>query len=181
MNISREICQKYALALIHASEETKSEEAVKKDIMTVKELFDKENQFEKFVISRTIRDDEKLKVFDKVLFPQISNLTVNFLRLVLKNKRISLLKKICEEFFLQLERRRGITRAKLITAYPFSSETIDWLRTRLELHFSKKFRIESAENPKLIAGFNFKFEDKMLDCSASKYLGEFKTDLMTEN
>ena len=174
MSVREEIHGKYAVALLEASEEAKVVESVIKDMQLIEELFRREEKFERLLCSRVFHDKDKLKLLERLLFPYIGKLMINFIRVMCRNGRISELKKVCEEFFLQIEKREGVTRAKLVTAYPFSHDTVEWLRQRLETYFSKKFKIDCHVKPELLAGFNFKFEDKMLDCSAAKYFQEFK-------
>jgi len=142
MIISRQISEIYAKSLIEAGEESNSLQKLHQDISMILELFKQSPELKKFLSATTLSDNEKFSVIEKILFPIFSSdLTKNFIRLLEKNKRISTLSYICEEFLILMEKKNGIYRAKLFTAYPLSNNFFDELIRKLELKFQKKLKI----------------------------------------
>jgi F-type H+-transporting ATPase subunit delta len=101
---------------------------------------------------------------------ELSNQTENFLLLLAKNKRLSLLNEICDEYLSFLDKEKGRKVFFVTYAGDFSEKNKQQLMNNLAEVFDGKIEFVIQEDPSLIGGARVQFRSKILDYSVKSGL-----------
>ena len=94
----------------------------------------------------------------------------NFLALLLKNKRLSLIAEICSAYLLFIDRTSGKKVFLVTHATDFSRTDKKQLGDNLYKVFGGKIEFVSRKDPSLIDGIKIQFHSKILDYSMKSRL-----------
>ena len=92
-------------------------------------------------------------------------LLANFLKLVVRNNKISEIKNIAAGFRSVLSEAAGVATAKVESAKPLTEEQVADLITALKKFTGKEISIEITENSKLLGGVRIYLDDELIDLS----------------
>ncbi len=105
---------------------------------------------------------------------KLNKLTVNLIKVLLKNNRLNLLSNIIEGFSLLLEQHNGVKRIVISSAANFSQTKV---QKDLEKSFGTKINLIEKVNPKLLGGFKLKMGSYIFDCSLRSKMEHLKQQL----
>ncbi|MDD5655923.1 MAG: ATP synthase F1 subunit delta [Elusimicrobia bacterium] len=108
---------------------------------------------------------EKKQLVAGDLADRISELTADFLRLLIDRKRFDLLPQAAEDFSALLRRKRGVARALVFAARPLPEADRRRLRQRLESFAGCGVELEMRLDPDLLGGLRVRLGDWVLDNS----------------
>ncbi|HHM21262.1 MAG TPA: ATP synthase F1 subunit delta [Bacteroidetes bacterium] len=176
------VANRYAKSLIDLAKERGSIDQVLEDVHYFNEVC-KNRDFELMLKSPIVNADKKEQVFDKLFSGKFDELTMAFLKILLKKGREPLLALIGKEFVAQYKKLNHITTVQLTTASPLSDETVEAIRQKLleSKATDQKVELRTSVNPDLIGGFVVQFDDELYDASVAHKLAllkkEFKDNL----
>lgn len=176
MNDSK-ISVRYAKALFLSALEEDSLDVVIKDVNLLQSAFIVPG-FVEMLVSPVIKTSEKKKLVDVVYGKILSELSLNFMRLILTNKRESYLEGILRNFSGLYRKHKGIKNAELVVPVAVSEEYRKKFLNLLEQVFDAKIELSSKINPDIIGGFILKVEDEQFDASLSSALSRIKKNLL---
>ena len=135
-------------------------------------------EFYEVVSNRLFSVEERRKVLDTVLEgSDFSNITKNFLRLLLDKNRIGAVEEITDYYSQLTDDISGITRADIITARALKQESLDRLEKALKGFTSKDVKINIKKDESLIGGIIVKMGDLVLDGSVMAQIEGLKESL----
>ncbi|EMJ97409.1 ATP synthase F1 subunit delta [Leptospira sp. WS58.C1] len=165
----------YAAAFADASS---SPEEAEQELDSIVGIFRVEPLFRNFFDTPAVKREEKEAVLIKIFQGKISELTLNFLHVLLRRGRFSFLSEIHDALKEELDRKAGRVRAK-VRSYPLLSETeLSKLREVLKERFKSEFILEVKEDPSLIGGFVVRFQDLAIDGSMKNQLRKVRQTLL---
>ena len=176
MNDSK-ISVRYAKALFLSALEGKNLDTVIKDIELLNTSFQVDG-FNEMLESPVIKTSEKKKLVDAVYSKSISELSLNFLHLIITNKRESYLEGILRNFTGLYRDHKGIKNAELTIPLEVSDDYKKKFLNLLEQVFDAKIELNSIINPDIIGGFILKVDDEQFDASVSSSLAKMKKNLL---
>lgn len=160
---------RYAAALYQVAARSGSLDAVAGDLKQVGEILEKSKDFAQFVTDPTVERSTKIKGLEGVLAGlQASELTRNFVRVLLENRRLEQLPKVLEAYAEIATLASGKVTATITTAEPWPAEDLAEIRQRLNAVAGKgKGDVELVENvdPAIIGGLVIDLDDKHIDLS----------------
>jgi F-type H+-transporting ATPase subunit delta len=172
MNNSK-ISVRYAKAFFLSAREAKLLEKVVEDVKLLSFSFQVKG-FREFLESPIIKASEKKKMVKEVFAKVITNLTNNFLDLIITNNRESYLEAIIRNFTALYREHNGIKGANLRVPFKVSDEYKKRFIAILEESFDAKIELEEIVDEELIGGFILKVDDKQLDASVKTSLGRIR-------
>ena len=181
MSVQR-IANRSAKSLIELAKERGSLNRVLEDVESFNEVC-KNKDFNLMLKSPVVNTSKKEQIFNKLFAGKYDELTMAFLKILLKKSREPLLADIGKEFVAQYKKINHISSVKLTTATKLSDATVDAIRKKLveSTATDQKVELQTVINPDLIGGFVVEFEDKLYDASVAHKLGllkkEFKDNL----
>jgi F-type H+-transporting ATPase subunit delta len=91
--------------------------------------------------------------------------TENFVRLLVANRRLGLIKKISEQFEQHRAEEEGYIDVDVSSAYPLDDEERDQLSDRLQTTLGKQPRLNVRLDESLIGGVLIRAGDRVIDAS----------------
>jgi F-type H+-transporting ATPase subunit delta len=131
----------------------------------------------KFFISPSVQIEEKKKVILKS-FKEFNETLVNFLFVLLDNRRFYLINNIYDEFKKINLNKKEIISIKLVSAKKLDNNQIDKLTLSIRMRFNnKKMIVENIVDESLIGGIKILANDTEIDLSAKNAISELRESL----
>lgn len=178
MNESK-ISVRYAKALFELGKEKGLIDTVIKDIQLVDEVCKTISDFWLMVESPVVKTSQKRASMKQIFGERIDAMTVNFLDLVVQNRREIYLKDISRNFLGLCRKDQGIMSATLTSATPIEESSKEGINSLLAKSFNSKIELEEVVDKDIIGGFVLRIEDQQLDASVSTQLNQIKRELLS--
>ena len=177
MNISA-IRVRYAKAFFSLAREKKMMETLKTDIEKVFNVCNQSTDFIHLLESPVVSTSKKSELMTKIFKAEVDTLTLNFLLLIIKNKRESYIPGICRNFLDLIRKDQNIKSAVLVTASEINSKIIDKIKTLMEKELNAKVELSVDVEPEIIGGLILRIGDKQFDSSVNTQLKKIKQQLL---
>ena len=106
-----------------------------------------------------------------------SEMAQNFLRTVIGNGRVNVLPEVAAQFRALVNRRKGSSDAKVVSAFPIDEAALAELGAVLEKRFGRKLNLSVQIDSSLIGGIRVVVGDEVLDTSVQARLEQMKAAL----
>ena len=171
------IATRYAKSLIELAEEKGKLDKVLADVESFNEVC-QNRDFELMLKSPIIPGEKKEKIFDKLFTGKYDELTMAFLKILLKKGREPLLADIASAFVEQFKKKKHISSVKLTTAAKLGESAVETIRKKLleSSATDDNVELQTVVNPDLIGGFMVEIEDKLYDASVAHKLSLLKKE-----
>lgn len=120
---------------------------------------------------------EKKDLVQKIFGDQVSQMTMNFLFMIIDKKRESYLEFICREYVEMADESRNIKKAELYAAREVPQQELDALEEKLSASTGKKVILKLTVDPTLLGGAKIRMGDQIVDGTAAKKLQMLKEKL----
>jgi F-type H+-transporting ATPase subunit delta len=171
------VAKRYADALFSIAKDRNVIETVESDLQTVLTALDEHPQLKRILQHPAINADVKKQQVLEVFGQALSQVSLNFLQLLLDRRRENQLPFIFEEFVRLANDHRGQVKAHVETAVPMSEDELKVLGEKLGAACGKKLDLTSSVNSELIAGARLKVGDRVIDASVKGQLDRFSQNL----
>lgn len=176
MNESQ-IAVRYSKALFLNALEENIQDKVMDDLKYISEtLRNKDMIF--FMESPVVKSNLKEESFKEIFQDKIEELTLNFLILVLKNKRENYLNRIIYNYQKIYKAHKGLKRAEIIVSGKIEEDTKLKFHKILKDIFNSEIEVIEKIKPEIIGGFIIQVEDIQIDASLSTSLNKLKESLL---
>ncbi|MBY0406957.1 MAG: ATP synthase F1 subunit delta [Rickettsiales bacterium] len=163
---SKRIAERYVKALFDVAAQAKAIEAVEKDLDSLGHIIGTSAEFRHFLtnplITPHMRGQAMLAILDKL---SASQLTRQFIGMVLQQKRMGALPEIINEFARAAAASRGELAAEIVSASPMSATEVKQVETRLSKAYGRTLRLEVKQDPSLLGGVILRIGSQQLDSS----------------
>lgn len=176
MSIAR-IAHRYAKSLVDLSVEQKKLDRVLEDVESFKEMT-KNRDFYLFIKSPIIHHSKKEDIVNKLFAGKYDELTMAFLRILIKKGREAYLPEIADEFLVEYKKFKHITSVRLTTATKLDDATVKLIKDKLTASkvTEDNIELETFVDENLIGGYILEFDDRMFDASVKNKLEELKKE-----
>jgi len=169
------ISDRYASALYDLAADSKKVDTVLQDLKLLKECIEKNKDLKLLTKSPLIASNDKLRIFEKILSNQsVSKLTINFLKVISKNKRFANLFSIILEFVNINAKKRGDILADVTSAEVLSDKQKNNIKDQLKSILGEKLSLNFQVDNKIIGGLIVKVGSKMIDSSIVSQINKLK-------
>ena len=166
---------RYAAALLELAKEERQLPQVEADLKTVQQMLDTNEDLRRLVRSPVIAADEQAKALAAVLSKAgTSALTLNFFKLISRNRRLFAVGDMLKDFRALLARERGEISADVTSAHALTAEQIQALKDALRMQVGKDVQINTLVDPGLLGGLIVKLGSRMIDSSLRTKLNNLK-------
>lgn len=171
MSVQR-VASRYARSLIELADEQQKLEQIHEDMLRFTKMLEVSHEFELLVKSPVVNADAKRRVFDALLKQSADQMTMQFLQIVLRKGRESLLPEIARAFIEQYKAIKGISTVYLRSAIPLNDDVMAIIRQKLADSDLARQHVElvTETDPTLIGGFVLSYGDKLYDASVAYQL-----------
>ena len=160
------------------SVEKKCVDSVLEEIVRIKSMLEKSEDFNKVIESPVLsRDLQKVLVISILKKASISKLLINFFSVVCLNKRSNLIGSICDRFIEMYASSKGILTAELSSATKLSEADLSLVKKHIQESAGSKVNLITKLDPSILGGYILKIGSLMLDGSIRSKLQGLKISM----
>lgn len=172
------VARRYAQALADVTIERREEREVQSELDQWAEMIEANPQLKEVFANPTVIYDHKRKVLEELVSrSRVRETTASFLRVLLKNQRISQLRDIAERYGYILDERAGVVAANVITARPIPEELKNSLHETLVAATGRKVRLSFTTDETIIGGLVARIGSTIFDGSVQNQLERLSENL----
>lgn len=172
------IAVRYAKAIFMLAREKDLIDSLKNDVELILNLCKNSSDFILLLETPVVKTSEKSRLISRIFEDKIHPLTLNFLQLIVKNKRETFIPSISRDALDFIRKEKNIKAATLTTATKIDKSVITEMKILLEKELGGKMELTSNINSDIIGGLILRIEDKQLDASVSTQLKKIKQQLL---
>jgi F-type H+-transporting ATPase subunit delta len=165
---------RYSSALFQAADSDKKLEKVAVDSNNLIGLIKSSKDLRLFFISPVIKQEKKIKIVEALFKKKISQLSFEFIKLLIVHNREGLIVDILEDFLDLKNDAEGKIRAEVKTAVKFDESAKKKIKVKIDGFTGKDSIPEFSEDKNLIGGFTIQVKDVVLDASIKRQLDNLK-------
>jgi F-type H+-transporting ATPase subunit delta len=175
---SQTVARRYAAALADVLLEGRSPREVQDELIAWESMIQTSDLLQQVFRNPTVAYDQKRTLLETLIKrTKVQQHTANFLRLLLKNQRLTELGEINRRLAQVLDERSGVIAAHVTTARPVSEEIMKSLNGRLATITGKDVRLSFAIDEALIGGMVTRVGSTVYDGSISNQLRQLEQKL----
>ncbi len=172
------ITVRYAKAFFSAAKEKKKLEKLKTDMQLVYEVCSTSKDFILLLESPIVKTSKKANLVSTIFSEKIDELSMNFLLLIIQNKRDIHIPGICRNFLDLTRKDQNIKSAVLTTASEVDATTLKKIEQLLAKELNASVELATRINPDILGGLVLRIDDKQYDASVSTQLKKIKQSLL---
>lgn len=164
------VARRYAGALYRVCLEKQIIHEVEKELLSFSAVIKTNEDLYRLLLSPRISSRKKKEILERLFKNRLSQVTLNFICLMVDKKRESLFDEIAEIFSQIVLENASIVIARVKVAFPLSFSEQEELISTFSRKTGKHVRLEIEEEPSIIGGIIVKIEDKVYDGSIRRQL-----------
>lgn len=164
------ISVRYARALLKSAVQTKCEEQVYGDMLTIAHAYAELPRLRKTIDNPMLPAESKRKLLTAAAGPEASELTLRFIDLVLQEGREEVMQLIASSYITLYRKQKNITHGRLVTASPVTADTEAKMRQMVEQRTGGTVEFLTEVDPDIIGGFILEYDTYRLDASVHSQL-----------
>lgn len=169
------ISKRYARAFFEIAEKEKKLEQFYSELNKFSSIITQNTSLKEFLANPIIEQDNKKVVVEQIIDKlHFSNMTVNFLKLLVDKKRIDSLSDIELCFRQLMDDALKTVRINVQTAFPLSDKMQDYITTNMEKITGRKAEITVETVPELLGGVIISVGDTLYDGSVKNQLNNMR-------
>ena len=172
------VARRYAQALADVAVARNQVEQVESELRQVAELVSSNRELYELFASPIIPQPDKRRVLDAIIErARLSPVMANLLRVMLQHYRLHYINEVYEQFRREMNARRGVVSAEVVTAHEIGPSERETLGKRLEAMTGKQVQLQFKTDPSLIGGVVTRVGSVVYDGSIRTQLQEIKERL----
>jgi F-type H+-transporting ATPase subunit delta len=173
------IARRYTSALFALAKEAGSTEATARELDAFVGALDKEPSAREFYASPVVDRGEKVELLRASLASRMSELTYNFIVLLVRKRRENLIYTIARQMHEMLDADAGDTVASIATSKPLHPDELAELARRLSHVYKRKIIPQGRVDESLLGGAVVQMGDTYVDASVAGKLEEIRRHLLS--
>ena len=177
MRISR-VAIRYSKAFLEYAIEKKASNHINDDFKNILSVISNSDELKEFLSNPIISSKLKSKTLLEV-FSDLTEDTKSIIFLLSKNRRLSILSQVAEDFIFRLKKYEGRTTALITTAVPLNEELKKLMYSKAKMMTTFEVEIENKIDPSIVGGFIINVGDKELNASISNQIESLNRRLIS--
>ena len=172
------VARRYASALADVAVERREEREVQRELEQWASMIENNAQLREAFANPTVPYEQKRTVLDELLSrTRVRETTASFLRVLLKNQRLSELREIVSRFGQVLDERAGVVAANVTTARPIPEDLRNTLHEALTAATGRTVRLSFTTDETIIGGLVARIGSTIFDGSVESHLNRLAEGL----
>lgn len=172
---SQAVARRYASALADVVLAEGEQRAIQEELLVWESMIQSSEALQQALSNPTIAYDQKRALLEELIKrTKVRQPTANFLRILLRNQRITELSEINKRFAQVLDDRSGVVAAHVTTARPVAEDIKKALSARLAGMTGKQVRLSFGTDEGLIGGMVTRVGSTVYDGSIRNQLEQLK-------
>ena len=173
-----EVVRRYANTLLDAAAEAgPGTEVVRRDMEGLSATLDSSGELRDFLRHRLVDVHLVEAALERLFADKVDPLVLNFLRLLARRGRASLIAEVAIACVEILDERSGVRTAEVRSAVELSPEQQEGLRRRLAAYSGGEIRLQTQVDPSLRGGMVARLGDTVFDGTLEMYLTKLHRSL----
>ena len=165
------VARRYAAALADVVIERREEREVQNELEQWSSMIEANPQLKEVLANPTVAYDQKRTLLEELISrTRVRETTASFLRVLLKNQRLSHLREVVARFAQVLDERGGVVAANVTTARPIPEELKNTLHETLTAATNQKVRLSFTTDETIIGGLVARIGSTIFDGSVQSNL-----------
>ena len=173
-----EVAKVYAGALLEIAHEKNAISKIEEELSFLAELLKNDHDLMRYFSAPGIPIESKKQFVDKVFGSELSELMVNFLKVLIDNGRQHDIPDISVAFSELLDIVNNRQKITLISSVKLDSDIINRIKKSLEDRFNKNIIIEEVIDPTILGGIIVQVDDLIIDASLKNDLLKLREKLL---
>lgn len=173
----RIVAKRYAEALFELARERGQLDRVVEEIELVSQSVQEHDALAAFLRHPRITADEKQQVVSNIFGTQLSDISRNFISLLIERGRQALLPFVSEELTELANESLGVSVGEAVTAIKLSEADLNRLESRFSALVGKKVKLQNKVEPGIQGGVLVRIADRVYDGSVAGKLARFQRRL----
>jgi F-type H+-transporting ATPase subunit delta len=179
--IDSSVSRHYAAALFELATQQDILSAVEVDLGTIAGCINDDSSVFRHLSLPSIPSAVRYAVVEKAFNGIIHSTSLNFLKIVCRNNRLSELQDMIMAFNALVKESKMISDASVESACELGNSEKDLIKNNLEKRFKRSFDIQFKVNPALLAGFTVHTGTQFIDSSIKGALSEMRLKFKQSN
>jgi F-type H+-transporting ATPase subunit delta len=173
------VARRYAAALADVAIERREEREIQNELDQWALMIEANPQLKEVFANPTIAYDHKVKVLEELISrTRVRETTASFLRVLLRNQRLSQLREVAARYGHVLDERAGVVAANVTTAKPIPEELKNTLHETLTAATGQKVRLSFSTDETIIGGMVARIGSTIFDGSVQSHLDRLSEGLV---
>lgn len=172
------VASRYSKALFDLAKETNQIQDYYQDMELVLKVFESDKSILSFFNHVTIQDKDKYQLLDNCFASNIQTYSLNFLKLLVKKRRMKYVKDIISQFIRLCHQDLGIEEGIVYTAYKLDDAMLQKLEEAMSKKEKKTIKLKQKIQEDLIGGVKVQMNSKVYDGSIKNKVSQLKQKLL---
>ncbi len=165
------IAERYARALFALCREQNQIDAIEREISALAEMAFSSEKYHSYWENPMVDMDNKIQLLESIFgIFQVTPLSDNFLRLLIRKRRFGLLPIIVEKFRLLVQEAHGVANVTVVTAVEPDAQAVEQIRGLLAQKLSREINVTTEVDASLLGGMIVRMGNKVVDGSVKNQL-----------
>jgi F-type H+-transporting ATPase subunit delta len=180
--IDTRLVRNYSLALFENIDNDLLADKILKQVKIIDELIQRNQEIKNILYSPIVEHNDKLQVIESITKNlNIESIVKQFLILLVKNSRISVLSSVIVYYQELLNKSRNIKTVRITSSKNLQDEEQKWLQRYLEDSLKQKVLINFNCDKSLIGGVIIEYDSILLDYSITGFLKKLQKNVKNTN
>lgn len=172
------VADRYAEALYDLAVEGNAVEAYLNDMKLVDTVLESDPSFVLFFSHVLVSDQDKCDLLDKAFGASVQHYVLNFLKLLVKKRRIRYIKEIARSFIRLCYKQLGIEEGRVYTPYKLTDDQLDEIASAIGKKENKKIILRQIIDQSLIGGVKVQVNARVYDGSIKNKVNMLRNKLL---
>ena len=175
--LNKSVARRYAEAFFSIAQEASKIGDYQAELGKIVQSIQETEGLREYFAHPLIPTQEKNNIAKQLFSQEVSEITLNFLLLVLDKRREIYLELIFKEYEDMADETNNIKKAELISAMPVPDAEISTLAETMSKATGKTIQLKLTIDPLLLGGVKIRMGDKIIDASIAKKLEMLRKNL----
>ncbi|MCG8576751.1 MAG: ATP synthase F1 subunit delta [Flavobacteriales bacterium] len=172
------VASRYAQSLLDLAVERNVLDKINGDMKSLASVCRESKDLQNLLKSPIVNSDMKIKAFNEIFGKSMDEMSLGFVKLIVKNKRGAILSQIAESFTSLYKEHNNILEVTVVSAKALENTVKDKILARVQENHSGTIELTEEVDEALIGGFVVKMGDKQIDSSIARQLTNLNNILL---
>lgn len=172
------VASRYAKALFDLALEEKKVVTYQTEIKTIQQTMLEHPELVGVISHYNISKEAKKELLNKIFEKQVSELTLNFLGLLIDKNRINQVSKVCDEFNGFANKHLGVEEGIVYSTILLDEEIMTQIKKQIEKANGYKVELKNLIDEKLVGGFKIVIKDRVYDNTLKNKIDSLRYELL---
>jgi F-type H+-transporting ATPase subunit delta len=169
----------YARSLLELAQEKRIADPIGQELAAIAEILAANPNFLAFLRDPAISQEERSRVVDKVLKPQVNPLLANFLGVAASHNRLGILDEIAQAYNDLLDDLLGKIEVDVTVSQKLTDDQLEQVRQRVSAALKKDAVVHQYVDESIIGGMVLRVGDQLIDASVRSQLETMKRQFLS--